>query len=261
MERPVYQIDAFTDKTFSGNPACVVLLEEWLPDGVMLSIAAENNVPETAFVISRDDGFHIRWFAPSMEVDLCGHATLSAAFVLFEYGHAEGDELSLTYGGGQLSVACDGDLYALDFPARPMKRGIATPELVAALGATPSEIHEDRDIMAVFDKESQIQNLSPDINAILALDTFGVVVTAPGNDCDFVSRFFVPKAGIPEDHVTGSTHCSLIPYWSTRLNKKVLHARQLSKRGGELFLEDRSERVTIAGRAVEYLSGTIHIPG
>ena len=263
MELPMYQVDAFTGRLFGGNPAAVVILEAWLPDATMQAIAAENNLAETAFVVPGGEESGLRWFTPTIEVDLCGHATLAAAHAMFRHGYARRSPIVFRYQGGTLAVAHEGDLLELDFPSRPAAPVAADTPLAAALGAAlgaaPKEVLKARDLLAVFETREQVEALRPDFAAVARLDAFAVIVTAPGRDCDFVSRFFAPRAGIPEDPVTGSAHCTLVPYWSARLNKRKLHARQVSARGGELFCEDKGPRVTIAGRAVEYLAGHISL--
>jgi len=259
MELPIYQVDAFTGRLFGGNPAAVVLLKEWLPDETMQAIAGENNLAETAFVLTGGSDFGLRWFSPSIEVDLCGHATLASAHVLYHHGLARTSPIVFRYKAGTLSVARDGDLLAMDFPARPPEPAAADPALAVALGSKPREVQRSRDLVAVFDTQEAVEALQPDFAALKRLDTFAVAVTAPGRECDFVSRFFAPRAGVPEDPATGSSHCTLVPYWSRRLGKKRLHAVQVSRRRGEFFCDDKGERVTIAGRAVEYLRGQITV--
>lgn len=259
MKLPLYQVDAFADRLFTGNPAAVVILHEWLPDPILQSIAAENNLSETAFVVPADGAFGLRWFSPLMEIDLCGHATLAGAHVLFCHGYTTACEVTFRYPGGTLSVTNDGDRLSLFFPSRPPSPVPPIETLTTALGRAPREWHKARDLMAVFDVPEEIESMKPDFALLAAIDMFAVIVTAPGRHCDFVSRFFAPRAGIPEDPVTGSAHCTLIPYWSRRLGKKSLHARQASPRGGELFCEDLGDRVRIAGRAIEYLQGTIDV--
>ena len=259
MKLPIYQLDAFTNRRFGGNPAAVVLLPDWLDDATMLAVARENNYSETAFVVPRGESFDLRWFTPQVEMDLCGHATLASAHVLFHHGHATGGEIVFRYSGGTLRVTRDGDLLALDFPSRPPARIPLDDAVAAALGDPPSELHGARDLLALAETQADVEDLSPDIDAIASLDTFAVIVTAPGNEHDFVSRFFAPRAGVPEDPVTGSAHCTLIPFWSARLGKKKMRAAQLSERGGQLYCEDHGERVTIAGHAVEYLCGEIEV--
>ena len=265
MKLPIFQVDAFTSHAFGGNPAAVVLLDAWLPDDVMQSIAAENNLAETAFIVAPEsaaDPIPLRWFTPAIEVDLCGHATLAAGHVLFRHRDPLVDTLHFSTSSGILSVTRRGGLFELDLPARPGKPTEVTDALVAALGARPSETLAARDLLAVFASAADVRALKPDFVAVAALDTFAVIATAPGDeaDVDFVSRFFAPRAGVNEDPVTGSAHCTLVPYWAARLGRHRLVARQVSRRGGELTCELRGSRVGVAGRAVEYLSGTIDVP-
>ena len=261
MKLPIYQLDAFTSELFGGNPAAVVLLDDWLPDSTMQSIGRENNLSETAFVVPRGEAFELRWFTPEVEIDLCGHATLASAHVLFDQGRTTADTVHFdTRKAGRLTVSRDGDLLTLDFPARPPAAiSLDRDEVAAALGGKPAAVLAARDLLAVFASQAEVEALRPNFAKVRALETFAVIATAPGDQSDFVSRFFAPRAGVDEDPVTGSAHCTLVPYWSRRLGKKKLHAFQLSKRGGELFCEDRGERVGIAGRAVEYLKGEITI--
>jgi len=259
MELAMYQVDAFTGRLFGGNPAAVVLLDEELPETTMQAIAAENNLSETAFVLPEEGAYRLRWFTPRVEVGLCGHATLGAAFVLFEIGAAEGDTVRFETKSGTLTVTREGEFLSMNFPSLPPEPVVKTDELVRVLGATPTEVHAARDLMAVFETRDEIVALKPDFVNLALMDPFAVIVTAPGVEVDFVSRFFAPKVGIDEDPVTGSAHCTLIPYWAKRLGKKKLHALQVSKRGGELFGEQLDDRVTIKGRAVEYLRGRIRV--
>ena len=261
MKFPIYQIDAFTSRLFGGNPAAVVILEHWLTDEVLQNIAAENNLAETAFVIPREGQSQLRWFTPTLEVDLCGHATLAAGHVLIKYIYPLLQRVSFSTRSGELPVSRQGDLLSLDFPVRPGKPIRVSDALVAALGARPREAFLARDLLAVFDTEAEVRALRPDLERVAALDAFAVIVSAPGSDVDFVSRFFAPKAGVPEDPVTGSAHCTLVPYWAGRLGKPRLKARQVSPRVGELDCELRGDRVSIGGKAVEYLRGEIEIPG
>jgi PhzF family phenazine biosynthesis protein len=258
-ELPIFQVDAFAGRRFAGNPAAVVVMPAWLPDDVLLAIAAENNLSETAFVRPEGDGFGLRWFTPTVEVDLCGHATLAAGHVLLTHGWASGPVVEFRAGIGPLTVRREGELLWLDFPSRPPEPVPVSGALSQALGATPAETHAARDLLAVFGSTAEVAALQPDMHALAALDTFAVIVTAPGETCDFVSRFFAPARGVPEDPVTGSAHCTLTPYWSRRLGKHRLDARQISHRGGELVCEDRGERVGIAGRVADYLRGTITV--
>lgn len=254
MRLPLYQVDAFTSRVFGGNPAAVVPLESWLPDETLQAIAMENNLSETAFFVKESSGWYLRWFTPTTEVDLCGHATLGAAYVLFHL-QPELERVEFTSRSGPLVVTREGEWLALDFPTRAPEPCPPPEGLVEALGATPRETLKSRDVVAVFDSEAEVRALRPDMAKLAALDTYAVVVTAPGTDADFVSRFFAPREGIPEDPVTGSAHCTLIPYWAKRLGKSSLFARQVSARGGELQCELRGERVRIAGRGVLYLEG------
>jgi PhzF family phenazine biosynthesis protein len=259
MKLPIYQVDAFTSRMFSGNPAAVVLLDEWLPDTALSAIAAENNLAETAFVVARGEAMPLRWFTPTVEVDLCGHATLATAHVLFKHVFPEAERLTFSTRSGNLDVTREGELLSLDFPARPGKEVEITDQLVSALGARPSAARLGRDLLAVFESESEIRDFKPDFERIAALDSFAVIVSAPGNTVDYVYRFFAPRHGIPEDPVTGSANCTLVPYWSARLGKTTLTAKQLSLRGGDLWCTLRGERVLIAGSTVEYLRGEITV--
>ena len=255
-----YQVDAFTGSVFSGNPAGVCLLDDWLEDEILQSIAAENNLSETAFVIEEGDSYGLRWFTPVVEIDLCGHATLATAFVLLEHIVPSKDRVTFHSKSGVLSVARMDTMLAMDFPSRPAQPCQTPERLVKALGQKPRETRFSvRDCMAVFDTEQQVYTLRPDMQALCEIDAAGVIVTAPGTQSDFVSRFFAPREGIPEDPVTGSAHSTLIPYWAERLQKSTLHALQISKRGGELFCENHGDRVQIAGKAALFLQGTITI--
>ncbi|NLV30323.1 MAG: PhzF family phenazine biosynthesis protein [Acidobacteria bacterium] len=261
MHIPFYHVDAFTSRVFAGNPAGVCILERWPGDADLQAIAAENNLPETAFLLPDGGGWELRWFSPTTEVALCGHATLAAAFVLFSRrGVKEPAVRFTTRHSGRLTVRREGDLLALDFPARPVLGAIGARDLEAALGLLPLEAHTSaEDLLAVLDSEQTVRRLDPDIAALGRLPCRGVIVTARGDRCDFVSRFFAPRVGIPEDPVTGSAHCVLIPYWAAKLGKGSLHAFQVSRRGGELFCENRGGRVAISGRAALYLEGTIRL--
>jgi PhzF family phenazine biosynthesis protein len=257
---PYFQIDAFTSRVFGGNPAGVCPLDGWLPDATLQAIAAENNLSETAFIVRRDGDYELRWFTPTIEIDLCGHATLAAAFVVFhELGFA-GYEVHFQTKSGLLGATREGDVITLDFPAWPAQRCAEVPAIMAeALGWLPRELYKTRDYLAVFSSEEEIRSLQPNHPLLARLDCLGIICTAPGTDSDFVSRFFAPGAGIDEDPVTGSAHSTLIPYWSARLSKKKLFARQHSRRGGELFCEDRGGRVGIGGRAVLYSRAQLEI--
>ncbi len=259
MHLRFYQIDAFTSERFKGNPAGVVLSDVSLPEVLMQAIAAENNLAETAFVQLKDEPMRLRWFTPTVEVDLCGHATLASAFVLLEEKLVDGELVRFDTMSGPLTIERSGDLLRMDFPSRRPDPIPCTDELVEALGARPTAVLAARDTMAVFDEEAQVAELSPQFDRIAGLDTFAVMAIAPGREGDFVSRFFAPKAGIAEDPVTGSAHCTLIPYWSQRLGRRSLTARQVSRRGGQVYCEDNGDRVGISGRAVLYLRGTIAV--
>ena len=261
MNVPIYQVDAFTGTLFGGNPAAICPLDEWLPDATLQSIAAENNLAETAYYISKNGKYHLRWFTPGAEVDLCGHATLAAAHVMMAIrGDVKGDRVAFESKSGELVVTRDGDLYALDFPARPPVETTYDERLFDALGVKPKLTLGARDYFCVFDTEAEVRAVKPNMEKLGAIDRFATIITAPGTDCDFVSRFFAPAMGVPEDPVTGSAHCTLIPYWAKQLGKSKMFARQISPRGGEIWCEDRGERVSIAGKAVAYLEGTILVP-
>lgn len=259
MSLQIFQVDAFTNRTFAGNPAAVVPLESWLPDQTMLNIAAENNLAETAFFVKTGDGFHLRWFTPTVEMDLCGHATVASAYVLYnQLGYSE-PQISFQSKSGELRVTREGDRFVLDFPARPAVEWEAPSGLAEALGAEPQRVLKSRDYLAVYASEADVLALRPDFRAINEVDAHAVIVTAPGETSDFVSRFFAPSVGVDEDPVTGSAHCTLIPYWAARLGKNELFARQVSSRGGELYCELAGDRVKIGGNAVLYLKGEIYI--
>lgn len=260
MNYPYFEVLAFTRRRFSGNPAGVCLLTEWLSDSLMQQIAAENNLPETAFLVERKDFYDLRWMTPTVEVDLCGHATLASAHVIFHHLRGTGPSIRFQSKSGELRVERASDHLVLDFPAQPARECEPPKELVKALGAQPSRVLKGRDYMAVFAREEEVAAITPDFEVLQRLDGQGVIVTGPGKESDFVSRYFAPAAGIPEDPVTGSTHCALIPYWSAELGKDKLLARQISKRGGELFCEARGERVGIGGHAVTYVEGLLQAP-
>ena len=258
---PIYQIDAFTDRVFGGNPAAICPLDEWLADDVMQAIARENNLSETAFLVRHGDGFDIRWFTPVAEIDLAGHPTLAAAYLILLVTETGRKSVSFyTRVGDVLTVALDGDVLVMDFPARPAEPDANGKAIGLALCADPEEVLASRDALAVFKTEDEVLSLVPDMAKVAALDYLGVIATAPGYECDFVSRFFAPRHGIPEDPVTGSAHCTLIPYWAQKLGKDKLHARQVSARGGELFCESLGDRVKIGGRAVLFMEGRITLP-
>lgn len=257
----LFQADAFADGLFEGNPAAVCVLDEWLPDATMQSVAAENNLAETAFIVPKGNDFEIRWFTPSVEVDLCGHATLATAYVLFnclDFGEPEIIFYSLH--SGILKVSKQGETLFLDFPADSLEKQ-ADPELLkACIGLVPQELYKGKtDYIAFVDSEATVKNLKPDFTAIAALNARGLIVTARGDEADFVSRFFGPRVGVNEDPVTGSAHTSLTPLWSKKLGKKEMTARQLSKRGGNLTCVNNGDRVLIGGKAKLYLEGEISI--
>lgn len=259
MRIPYYQANAFTSENFGGNPAGVCLLDGWLPDPMLQQIAAENDLSETAFLVARDGFFELRWMTPTTEVDLCGHATLAAAYVLFfEKGWTK-PSIAFQTLSGRLSAARHGDKIELDFPSRPLEACPAPEALVKALKSKPVEVLKARDYLAVFDSAAEVAAVKPDMALLAQLDCLGTIITAPGDDVDFVSRFFAPKVGVPEDPVTGSAHSSLIPYWARRLNKTELSARQISKRGGELACRLLGERVGIGGTATIYCRGELDL--
>ena len=261
MRIPFYHVDAFASRAFHGNPAVVCPLDSWLPDEMLQAIAAEHNLSETAFYVQSGGFYSLRWFTPAVEVDLCGHATVATAHVIFCIRRETGaPRIVFQTQSGELSVERDGQRYTLDFPARPPQACAVPVNMAAALGAQPKAVLAARDYFCVFESEEEILALKPNMDRVAALDRFAVIVTAPGSDCDFVSRFFAPSKGVPEDPVTGSAHCSLIPYWAERLGKKTLFARQRSRRGGELWCEARAGRVGISGHAAAYSEGTINLP-
>lgn len=257
MKLDLYQIDAFTDTVFGGNPACVVPLTSWLPDELLFKIAKENAVPETAFFIINENNVHIRWFTPDVEMDLCGHATLASAYVLKEILNLPKDNIVFESLSGDLNVSVENGLYTLDLPSR---KPIASelPQIIKdALNIQPHRVLKARDYVLVYDTEADIRNIKIDRQVFdqINLDPGGVIVTAVGDDCDFVSRFFTPQASILEDPVTGSAHCSLTPYWSEKLNIKEMNAKQISERGGQLICVNKGDRVWISGRAKAYSVG------
>lgn len=254
-----FHVDAFADRVFTGNPAGVVPLKRWLPAPMLQSIAMENNHAETAFFVPRAGGFHLRWFTPKIEVELCGHATLAAAHVLWEHlGHKD-DPIRFDSLGGALQVTREGGRLMLVFPPLPMQAVACPPALEEALGAKPFQVWKGRDYMAVYRREDEIRGMKPDFRKLATLDCLGVIATSPGKSVDFVSRFFAPRAGIDEDPVTGSAHCALTPYWVKRLGKPRLRAEQLSERGGRLWCEIDGDKVKIAGHARTYMRGQIEI--
>lgn len=261
MQSPllIFQVDAFTSKLFGGNPAAICPLETWLPDDVMQKLAAENNLSETAFFVKEDEDYHLRWFTPEYEIDLCGHATLATAFILFNHLNNKSEVIRFRTKSGVLEVRKQGELIELNFPSRVPQPCEAPEALLKGLSIQPSQILKSRDYFLVYEDEAAIKHITPDFSYLNQLDVVGVIVTAASKEVDFVSRFFVPNSVIGEDPVTGSAHCNLIPYWSKELNKTRLTAKQLSAREGELFCEDKGERVTMAGNAVLYLKGEYYL--
>lgn len=256
----IYQVDAFTDKIFAGNPAAVIPLEKWLPDQLMQNISMENNLSETAFFIPENDGFNIRWFTPASEVNLCGHATLASAHVIFNHTGYNRDQIIFNSRSGILKVRKEGQFIILDFPASDLEEISLPLSIEQALGIKPKKCIKGReDLMFVFDSAEEIKNLTPDLKILTTLDARGIIVTAPSDEYDFVSRFFAPVEGIDEDPVTGSAHTMLIPYWSERIQKKELTAKQISARGGILKCTNKGARVEIGGKAVTYMVGEIYI--
>lgn len=261
MKVSMYQVDAFTAKLFSGNPAAVCLLDRWPDDATLQSVAAENNLSETAFIVIKGISIELRWFTPRTEVALCGHATLAAAYVLFFCRFWQAASIRfMTRCSGELIVARKDDLLEMDFPARPPRDVVLPPGLADTLGVKPAAVFSsEEDLLVVVDNEKTVRSMSPDFGKLKRISCRGVIVTAPGDQSDFVSRFFAPGVGIDEDPVTGSAHCVLIPFWSERLRKNELFALQVSARGGELFCRHKGDRVLIAGRAILYLEGTISL--
>jgi PhzF family phenazine biosynthesis protein len=257
MRQKIYQVDAFTDKVFYGNPAAVCPLEKWLSDELMQKIAMENNLAETAFYVKEGNMYHIRWFTPTVEVDLCGHATLASAFVLFSYESHPGNSLSfISDRSGILNVSRDGDLLTLDFPSDKIEKVEVSAEIKGGFNIQPVMAFRGKsDYLLVYEKESDIRDLIPDFNKISVLNCRGVIVTARGNDVDFVSRFFGPQSGINEDPVTGSAHTTLTPYWAEQLGKSTMKAVQLSARKGYLQCRLNGARVEISGQCRLYMTG------
>ncbi|MCU0370008.1 MAG: PhzF family phenazine biosynthesis protein [Bacteroidales bacterium] len=260
MQVPLYQVDAFTDRLFGGNPAGVCPLEQWLPDETMQKIAMENNVSETAFFVKKGDGFHIRWFTPKVEVNLCGHATLASAHVIFQYMDFKGDMISMESRSGVLKVRKEGDLLILDFPGNKPQRTPLPDDFVQSLNITPVQCFRGKeDYLLLYKSQREIESLVPDFRRMEKTDARAVIVTAPGDRVDFVSRFFAPRVGIDEDPVTGSAHTVLIPFWAEKLGKTEMNALQLSRRGGVIFCRLNGDRVDIGGRAVTFMKGEMFI--
>lgn len=258
---PIYQVDAFASRVFEGNPAAVCPLEEWLDDATLQAIAGENSLSETAFLVRSDEGFEIRWFTPRVEVSLCGHATLASAYVAFERLGVDGDVVQLeSPSSGSLPVSRRGDLLELDFPARPPGDLCEAFDFAAIFGTEPVQaLDSQEDILIVLGTEADVRAVRPDFGRLEQWPFRGAILTGPGEDCDFVSRFFAPAVGVPEDPVTGSAHCVLAPYWAGRLGRTELTARQVSPRGGDLWCQVRGDRVGIAGRAILYMEGRVYV--
>ncbi|PAU94646.1 isomerase [Aliifodinibius salipaludis] len=259
MKLPIYQVDAFASEAFEGNPAAVCPLDDWLPDKLMQNIAMENNLSETAFFVEQDGSYRLRWFTPTTEVDLCGHATLASAHVLFEHLDYSKQSIRFDSNSGELMVRKEGNHLVMNFPSAKLNRAEVPDFLEKAVGVSAQELYRDTDYLYAVKTEEQVRNLDPDIPAMAKADVRGIIVTAPGNNYDFVSRFFAPNAGVDEDPVTGSAHTMLTPYWSERLNKKELVGRQVSRRGGTVYCNYKDDRVEIAGEACTVIQGQMEI--
>ncbi len=266
MVLPIFQVDAFANELFRGNPAAVCPLSAWLPDNTLQAIAAENNLSETAFFVSNGGSYALRWFTPAIEVPLCGHATLASAFVIFEYLDRSADGVRFTTASGELIVKRAGKLLAMDLPRYQAEPCQPPDDLIQGLVRVPREVRhygesgKTGNYLAVYDSEEDVRLLQPEMSYLARLERHGVIATAPGDKADFVSRYFAPAFGIPEDPVTGSSHCVLVPYWAGRLGKTQFHAQQISARGGELVCQLEDSRVILAGNAVCYLRGSILLP-
>lgn len=260
MKIPLYQVDAFASRAFEGNPAVVCPLQAWLPDGLMQAIAAENNLSETAFFVAEGGGYAIRWFTPEAEVELCGHATLASAFVVFNELGFDGDTVVFDSRSGPLPVTRDADRLTLDFPAQPPEACATPPEVEAAFGGIrPVECLRSADLLVVLGSAGEVRSASPDIGQLARVPARGIIITAADTEYDFVARFFAPAVGIPEDPVTGSAYTQLAPYWAARTGKTRFHARQVSRRGGDVTCELAGDRVLITGRAVKILAGAFEL--
>lgn len=255
----IYQVDAFSEEIFKGNPAAVCPLDEWLSKEEMQKIAMENNLSETAFFVRAGEGYELKWFTPEEEIPLCGHATLASAYVIFNFIEKDKNEIRFSTLSGELVVTRDEELISMIFPIIATERAEVSERLIEALGVIPLEVYTGRNLMVVLPYEEDIVYLQPNMEILKEFKEHGIIVTAKGNDVDFVSRFFVPNSVILEDPVTGSAHCSLMPYWSKRLRREKLTAKQLSKRGGVLHCEYLQDKVKISGKAVLYLDGHIYI--
>lgn len=256
-----YIVDAFTDKTFGGNPAAVCVMDRWPSDSLMLAITGENNLSETAFAVREGDKYHLRWFTPGGEIDLCGHATLATAWVILNRYEPELEKVVFTTLSGDLTVVRKDDLYEMDFPAYRLEKVDVTPAMADAMGAMPQEAYMGRDLLCVFDSEDAVRNMQPDLDKVQKLDGLLLQVTAAGNGFDCVSRTFAPKCDVPEDPVCGSGHCHIVPYWAGRLGKDRLAAYQASKRGGTLYCAFQGGRVKLAGKAALYAEAELHVGG
>lgn len=260
MKLQIYQVDAFATEIFEGNPAAVCPLDRWLSDTSMQQIAMENNLSETAFFVKQGDGrYRLRWFTPTTEVDLCGHATLASAHVLFEHLDFSDDTIRFASNSGDLTVKRSGDRLTMNFPACKLNEASMPVQLEEAVGVPARELYKDTDYLYVVESEEQVRKLDPDIRLMKKVKARGIIVTAPGEEFDFVSRFFAPAAGVDEDPVTGSAHTMLAPYWSRRLGKKDLVGRQVSSRGGTVYCEDEGDRVSLSGTARTFMEGRIEI--
>ncbi len=261
MKIPIYQVAAFSSKIFSGSPATVCVLNTWLDDEILQNIAAENNSSETAFLIKTENGYDLRWFTPEVEIDLCGHATLASAFVVFKFLQTQLSTVSFNTLSGELIVnkTPSGKL-SMDLPSRKVNWGSITHKISQALGKTPLQVLESNDLLLLYETEEDIKNLKPNMERLSDLTNFfGVIATAKGDNVDFVSRFFAPNAGIPEDAVTGRSHCVLTPFWSEKLDKNRLHATQLSKRSVDIFCENKNDRVIMSGEAALFMKGELSL--
>ena len=258
MQFQIYHVDAFTHKIFSGNPAAVCVLSQWLPDDILNAIAKENNLPVTAFLVRENNKFHIRWITPEYELDICGHGSLSAGYIIFNYLEPTWETIDLQSRSETLQVTRTKDWITLNFPAKNLQN-CALPLLEQGLGLIPKEIyqHNNERCLAIYNTAEEVMQLNPNIQILKKLEHRGITVSAPGNDVDFVSRTFYPQKAISEDPATGASHCLLAPYWSKRLNKNELYSRQISQRGGEMFCKYQDNRVLISGKAVLYMQGIV----
>jgi PhzF family phenazine biosynthesis protein len=259
MKLPIYQVDAFAPKPFEGNPAAVCPMDKWRSDELMQKIAMENNLSETAFFVRQNESYRLRWFTPTTEVDLCGHATLASAHVLFEHLGFDQKIIRFDSNSGELKVQKSGNRLVMDFPSAKLDRAESPDFLVDAVGVSVQELYCDTDYLYVVKSEEQVRNLDPDIRKMAKADVRGIIVTAPAEEYDFVSRFFAPNAGVDEDPVTGSAHTMLTPYWSRRLKKKKLTGRQVSRRGGTVYCHQKDDRVEIAGEVCTVMQGEFTI--